>query len=154
LVSRVNQLEAEFREKIEDIKVQTSRRSEDQDETIAIIKVKQRNSAQLLNQNKEDLQVLKMQNKEQAKRIDLLEKKLAAMLQNTPPPSELNQMKNARASKAALTPPSSCQDLSNLDYFLDGLYLVKNKQTKKIQTVFCQFTAPNKSIGHKTFLKY
>ncbi len=73
LVFRVNQLEAEFREKIEDIKVQTSRRSEDQDETIAIIKVKQRNSAQLLNQNKEDMQVLKLQNKEQAKRIDLLE---------------------------------------------------------------------------------
>ncbi len=58
-------------------------------------------------------------------------------------------MKNARASNKPLTPPSSCQDLEMLNYYLDGLYLVKNQHTKKIQTVFCQFTAP--SIGRAYF---
>lgn len=49
---------------------------------------------------------------------------------------------DGRFSKAS-TPPSSCQELSMLDHYLDGLYLVKNEETNKIESVFCQFLADN-----------
>jgi len=154
LASRLNQLEAEFRAKIEEIKTQTSRSSKDQNEKIAIIRARERNLAQLLNQTREEMVGLKTQNRDQSKRIDQLEQKLA-MLQNTPSTSpgltrgiENDKLKNMASSNnnqvsKSSTPPSSCQELAMLDYYLDGLYLVKNKQTKKIQTVFCKFSAGN-----------
>lgn len=44
-------------------------------------------------------------------------------------------------------PPTSCQELkdgSRLEV-MDGIYLVQNSQTRKIQAVFCQFMNANKS---------
>ncbi len=142
--SRINQLEAEFREKIEEIKTQTSRSSEDQEEKIAIMKARERKQAQLLNQTREEMELLKTQNKDQSSRIDQLEQKLAT-LQNTPPASSdlTRSIIKEKVKNGASTPPSSCQELSMLDYYLDGLYLVRNKQTKKIQIVFCKFSADN-----------
>ena len=87
MASRLNQLEAEFREKIEAIKTQTSRSSKDQDEKIAIIRVRERNLAQVLNQTREEMVGLKIQNRDQSKRIDELEQNLAMLLQNTSPTS-------------------------------------------------------------------
>ena len=171
MASRLNQLEAEFREKIEAIKTQTSRSSKDQDEKITVLRVRERNLAQLLNQTREEMVGLKTQNRDQSKRINQLEQKLAT-LQNTPRASSAltrgsyqDKMKNGassnnngQVSKASI-PPSSCQELSLLDYYLDGLYLVKNKQTKKIQTVFCKFSDGNRgrmnlfiSLASKRFL--
>ncbi len=136
---------------MEDIKAQTSRISEDQEEKNAIIRVRERNLARLLNQTRKEMEGLKTQNRDQSKRIDQLEQKVAA-LQNTPPASSAltrgknkEKMKNGASSINGLvsknsTPPSSCHELAMLDYYLDGLYLVKNKQTKKIQTVFCKFS--------------
>ena len=103
-----------------------------------------------------EIELLKIQNRDQSKRIDELEQRLA-MLQNAPPASSnlatvnnKDRMNNGasnsidgKVSKAS-TPPSSCQDLAMLDYHLDGLYLVKNQQTQRIQTVFCKFSADNK----------
>jgi len=66
-------LEAEFRQKIEEIKTKTSRSRKDQNEKIAIIMVRERNLAQLLNKTREEMVELKTQNKDQAKRIDQLE---------------------------------------------------------------------------------
>ena len=80
------------------------------------------------------------------------------MLQNTSPTSSAptrgnnkEKMKNGAFNNngqvpPALTPPSSCKDLARLEYYLDGLYLVKNKKTKKIQTVFCKFSADNNGM--------
>ena len=112
-----------------------------------------------------DIEALKKQGGDQSKRIDQLERKLA-MLENAPPPSSSltrdnnkDKMKNGasynfdgQVSKA-LTPPSSCQDLAMLDYYLDGLYLVKNKETKKIQTVFCKFSADRKGMKNPILTK-
>jgi len=112
--------------------------------------------AHLLNQTKEEMVGLKIKNKDQSKRIDQLEQKLA-MLQNTPQTSPAltrgnikDKMMNGASNhndgqlSKAFSPPSSCEELAMLDYHLDGLYLVKNKQTKKIQTVFCKFSADDK----------
>ena len=145
MASRLNHLEAEFRNKIEEIKTQSSRNSKDQNEKIAIITARERNLAQLLNQTREEMVGLKTQNKDQSKRIDQLEQKLAK-LQNTSPSSSALIRDNIKAKmkNRALTPPSSCQELAILDHNLDGLYLVKNKETKKIQTIFCKFSDENK----------
>ncbi len=35
--------------------------------------------------------------------------------------------------------PTSCRELSLIGHSLDGLYLLKNPNTKKIETVFCDF---------------
>jgi len=36
-------------------------------------------------------------------------------------------------------PPSSCRQLSDIGHYLDGLYLVANSNTNKIETVYCDF---------------
>jgi len=36
-------------------------------------------------------------------------------------------------------PPSSCRQLSNIGHYLDGIYLVANPDTNKIETVYCEF---------------
>ena len=78
-------MEAEFREKIAEINMKTSRTSEDQEENIAIIRARERNIAQLLNKTVEEMGMLKTQNKEQSKRIHKLEQKLSKFIQNTSP---------------------------------------------------------------------
>ncbi len=148
MASRVNQLEAEFREKMEEMKMQNRRSSQDQNEKIAILTVRERNLAKILNQTNEEVKELKTQNTEQSKRIDQLERKVI-LLQSASALAKANSNdkinKGAAKSKdsptftKALSSPSSCQDLLKLGYHLDGLYLVKNERTKKIQTVLCQF---------------
>jgi len=155
LASRLNQLEAELREKIEDINTKTSRRSEGQDEKIAIIRAGERKTAQLLNKTREEMEALKTSNINQAKRIYQLEQKLTVLENPSPSPNmtranKKDKMKEDGTNKVysplskAPTPPSSCQELFSLDSYLDGLYLVKNKKTKKIETLWCQFLADNK----------
>jgi len=36
-------------------------------------------------------------------------------------------------------PPSSCRQLSTIGHFLDGIYLVANPETKKIEAIYCEF---------------
>ena len=40
--------------------------------------------------------------------------------------------------------PSSCSELEQRGHSFDGLYLVKNPETKKIETVFCRFETEGK----------
>ena len=40
--------------------------------------------------------------------------------------------------------PSSCGDLSLIGHNLNGLYLVQNPDTNKIETVYCDFETPGK----------
>jgi len=49
-------------------------------------------------------------------------------------------------AKAVL--PSSCRDLSLIGHNLDGLYLVQNIDTKKVETIFCDFGTSSKWIIH------
>ena len=36
-------------------------------------------------------------------------------------------------------PPSSCRQLSTIGHYLDGIYLVANADSNKIETVYCDF---------------
>ncbi len=42
--------------------------------------------------------------------------------------------------------PSSCRDLSLVGHSLDGLYLVQNLDTKKVETVLCDFGTSSRSM--------
>ncbi len=44
--------------------------------------------------------------------------------------------------------PSSCRDLSLIGHILDGLYLVQNLDTKKVETIFCDFGTSSKLIEY------
>jgi len=50
----------------------------------------------------------------------------------------LHKTTNAMARSA---PPSSCRQLSTIGHYLDGLYLVANPDTNKIETVYCDFAS-------------
>lgn len=43
-------------------------------------------------------------------------------------------------------PPSSCRQLSNIGHYLDGIYLVANPDTNRIETVFCEFGSSSRNI--------
>ena len=149
----LGQLEAEFQQKIEEIKTQTNRSSKDQDEKIAKVMNEKKQLSQLLKRSMEVTKELKTQNGKQSMRIDQLEQKVV-MLANPPQTSPFLTRSNIKdktkngtshsnddgqVSKDS-TPPSSCQELAMLEHYLDGIYLVKNKGTKKIETVFCKFS--------------
>jgi len=42
--------------------------------------------------------------------------------------------------------PSSCSELGEMGHSLNGIYLVKNPGTKKIETVFCTFGTTRKFV--------
>ena len=95
---------------------------------------------------------LKTQNRNPSRRIDQMEQKLAT-LQNTPPTSSvlIRANKKEKLKNGASTPPSSCEEIVMLVYYLDGLYLVKSKHIKKIKTVFCKFSAVDRGMMNLVF---
>ncbi len=44
--------------------------------------------------------------------------------------------------------PASCRELALIGHSLDGLYLVKNPDTNKIETVLCNFGTSSKYLNH------
>ena len=83
--------------------------------------------------------------KECSTKMGLLEAK------NAEQDKEITQLKNKMDSKQDIrrrvaggsltkpTAPSSCKDLATNGHSLQGLYLVKNRETSQIQTVLCHF---------------
>jgi len=51
---------------------------------------------------------------------------------------------NSDGSSTRAITPSSCRDLSLLGHSLDGLYLVQNVDTNKVETVLCNFGTSRK----------
>ncbi len=63
--------------------------------------------------------------------------------------NSLTYRKNNVPMSRASTPPSSCAEMTgfaNLDVDVDGIYLVQNKDTKKVEAVFCQFSSDPSKI--------
>jgi len=44
------------------------------------------------------------------------------------------------------TPPSSCRQLSTIGHYLDGIYLVANPDTNKIETIYCDFGSSTRTL--------
>ena len=45
----------------------------------------------------------------------------------------------SKSGSSTRQPPSSCRQLSTIGHYLDGIYLVANPDTSKIETVYCEF---------------
>jgi len=91
------------------------------------------------------------QSAKQEEEIRLLKSKLNHEPISTSNVHEKNYFSNdnddTRSSKySPRTPPSSCRQLSNIGHFLDGIYLVANPDTNKIETVYCDFTGTTRNI--------
>lgn len=50
--------------------------------------------------------------------------------------------------------PSSCRELSLIGHYLDGLYLVWNQATRKIETVYCGFGTSGNCFWFSRNIKY
>lgn len=79
---------------------------------------------------------LESKNAEQDKEIAKLKTKIVSK-PVTPISTGLSKQKGAGI-------PSSCSELEQRGHSFDGLYLVKNPGTKKIETVFCRFETEGK----------
>ncbi len=49
-------------------------------------------------------------------------------------------------------PPSSCRQLSTIGHYLDGIYLIANQETNKIETVYCDFGSSTRKMNVLTLL--
>ena len=59
---------------------------------------------------------------------------------NPPKSSEQNAIDIiSESGSSPRLPPSSCRQLSTIGHYLDGIYLVANPDTNKIETVYCDF---------------
>lgn len=56
---------------------------------------------------------------------------------------------NDSSTRAAA--PSSCRELSLIGHILDGLYLVQDPITKKVETVLCTFGTSGKTILYNVY---
>ena len=57
---------------------------------------------------------------------------------------QINNNLSSGDSSTKAVAPSSCRELSLIGHSLDGLYLLQNSNTKKIETVFCDFGESSK----------
>jgi len=48
---------------------------------------------------------------------------------------------HAREDSSPRLPPSSCRQLSTIGHYLDGIYLIANPDTNKIEAVYCDFAS-------------
>ena len=61
-------------------------------------------------------------------------------------PTYKKESSSGESPSSKLVIPASCRELSLIGHSLDGLYLVKNINTKKIETVYCDFGDSGKLI--------
>ncbi len=88
----------------------------------------------------------KAQLSQQDKKILLLEKDISRLKNVSPKPTDVCSKKVSKAAsgnKSSLrtfTPiPTSCDELRKMGHFANGVYLVMDEATNKIDAVFCQF---------------
>ena len=102
---------------------------------------------------KSELKEEKLKRIEQDQDILLLKKQISELETRIPrnrAPSDyannqLNIENSGQTAIKAATLPSSCGDLLGYSQIkgLDGIFLVKNSQTNKIEAVYCQFSTNN-----------
>ena len=65
------------------------------------------------------------------------QKEETSLLKNTN--DYIIEPKNSKSVDSPRAPPSSCRQLSTIGHYLDGIYLVANPDSNKIETVYCEF---------------
>lgn len=93
---------------------------------------------------------LTTQNTHQEEEIRLLKSRNSAESKITNRASSENVIEG-KVNSSPKTPPSSCRQLSTIGHSLDGIYLVSNPDTNKIETVYCVF-GQTRNIIFYTFI--
>jgi len=85
------------------------------------------------------IEFLMAKNIEQEEEILLLKTKIINDSNNNLKQQIFQQSKKMNDKSSPRLPPSSCRQLSTIGHYLDGIYLVANQDTNKIETVYCDF---------------
>jgi len=107
------------------------------------------------------IDLLVAKNVQQDEEIHQLKSKFAHMIQSKSSLEEEDKNKKSSHDKknrvindvqddgdlSPRLPPSSCRQLSAVGHYLDGIYLVANSDTNKIETVFCEFGSSTRNIN-------
>jgi len=117
----------------------------------------------ILNKNQTDLierfdtfqaenEKLKAQLSQQDKKILLLEKEIFRIKSVSPKPTDSCSKRvskvaseNKASTRAFTSIPTSCDELRTKGHFANGVYLVLNEETNKIDAVLCQFLGAKQS---------
>lgn len=86
-----------------------------------------------LNIQEEEIRLLKNQN---INENEIIKPKL---IENYVHPDDVKNEDFSKSNSSTRQPPSSCRQLSTIGHYLDGIYLVANPDTNKIETVYCEF---------------
>ncbi len=83
----------------------------------------------------------------QIEELIFLKNKISKLESLVPTQKAESYSNNIEITPRASTPPTSCTDLWGFGNFvgMDGIYLIQNKATNKIQAVFCQFISTTQS---------
>ena len=126
LVDRIKDLELQFQLHVSESKS----KSEDQFEEIVILKAARKAQEGKLQIVLNEMEVLKAKNRDQAARIEQLEKILKIKSDTTKP--------NINAGLAIS--PSSCEDLKSNGHHLNGIYMIYDVNVKKVLATYCDFS--------------
>jgi len=104
---------------------------------------------------------LKAQLLQQAKKILLLEKEISRLNPPviSPKPTDsctkkVDKAASEKNKKSLALLPTTCEGLRKSGHFANGVYLVMNEETNKIEAVFCQFLGAKQSkIIEKIYIK-
>ena len=89
---------------------------------------------------RDQIHQLNTQSAKQEEEIHILNLKFAAF--DTSENKNANFVSNKNGIKSdslPRLPPSSCRQLSTIGHYLDGIYMVANPDTNKIEAVYCEF---------------
>ncbi len=115
----------------------------------------QKSILDLLQQLKSEISTLKVKNQEQDREILQLRQKVAVFESSSSPfqddisaarKGDSAKLSSSSAIPSAITGPSSCQEISNLnqDFRVNGFYIVKNAAAQRMMVVYCSFDGPGK----------
>ncbi len=126
LVDQIKDLELQFQLHVSESKS----KSEDQFEEIVILKAARKAQEGKLQIVLNEMEVLKAKNRDQAARIEQLEKILKIKSDTTKP--------NIDAGLAII--PSSCEDLKSNGHHLNGINMIYDVNVKKVLATYCDFS--------------
>jgi len=86
-----------------------------------------------------EIEFLMAENIKQEKEIHLLKNKLITDSNNNDKQQNIQPFKKMSVDLSPRLPPSSCRQLSTIGHYLDGIYLVANQDTNKVESVYCDF---------------
>ena len=129
LIDRVKDLELQFQQHVSESKAER----EDQYEKMSIIEAAKKAQGAKLKLVLDEIEVLKVQNRDQTARIEELEDILKTKTATSSVHSVINP------NNEGSTIPSSCEDLKSSGHRLNGIYMVFDADVKKMLATYCHF---------------